>query len=118
MEDPRAILGREAEELVSRRLAADGYRILDRNWRRSWGELDIVAEKDSVLHFIEVKASRRQTDGFAPELRADRRKMIKVERTARTWLASNRYGADTEWQMDVASVIMGAEPDIELFRLE
>ncbi len=115
MPDERAQLGFDAEESVSRHLAARGFRILDRNWRRPWGELDVVAEREGVIHFIEVKASRRLAAGFAPELRADGRKLAKVRRTARTWLIDHRFGSDTEWQVDVASVVMGSTPEIELF---
>lgn len=120
MTDHRMQLGLTAEGLVGDVLTGQGYRILDRNWRRPWGELDVVASKDSVIHFVEVKASRQRVDGFAPELRADWRKMAKVRRTARTWLTAHRYGPDTEWQLDVASVIMkehGA-PEIEIFPQE
>lgn len=91
---------------------------MDTNWRKPWGELDIVASRASVVHFVEVKASARRTQGFEPFLRADARKMHKVRRTAQTWLSAHRYGPDTEWQLDVASVIMNqdrTEPDIEFF---
>ena len=117
----RAQLGQEGEALAGRHLVSEGFRILDRNWRRPWGELDIVASKGGVVHFVEVKASQRRVDGFAPELRADWRKMAKVQRTARTWLTAHHYGPDTEWQIDVASVIMGeegTEPAIEVFPQE
>ena len=106
-------LGLEAEGLVCRHLEGLGFTILDRNWRRPWGELDIVASKQGTIHFVEVKASSRHLMGFEPTVRADPRKMHKVERTARTWLAHKRYTPDTEWQLDVASVIMGDTPDIE-----
>jgi Holliday junction resolvase-like predicted endonuclease len=112
------ILGLEAEKAVGKHLRSLGYTLLDSNWRRPWGELDLVVVRDRVIHFVEVKASTRSTPGFEPFLRADARKMHKVRRTAQTWLSAHRYGPDTEWQMDIASVIMKpapAEPDIELF---
>lgn len=114
----RTQLGLAAEEAVAQHLTQAGFRVLDRNWRRPWGELDIIADKQGVVHFIEVKASRRQVAGFDPFLRADGRKMHKVKRTALTWLSAHRYGPDTEWQMDIASVIMDSalpKPAIELF---
>ncbi len=110
----RTVLGMQAETAVCEHLQKAGFTILDRNWRRPWGELDIVASKQAVIHFIEVKASRKRVGGFEPLVRADWRKMSKVQRTARTWLASRRYGPDTEWQLDVASVIMDIQPEIEL----
>jgi putative endonuclease len=115
MATERMKLGIEAEEAVCRYLQVHHYRILDRNWRRPWGELDIVAWKDSAVHFIEVKASRQHAEGFAPYLRANGWKMHKVHRTAQTWLSAHRYGPETEWQLAVASVIMDpAGPTIEI----
>ena len=111
----RTQLGLAAEEAVCRHLKEKGFSILDRNWRRPWGELDVVALRDGVVHFVEVKASSQQVAGFEPFLRADERKMQKVQRTARTWLATRRYSPETEWQMDVASVIMAEAPEIEIF---
>jgi putative endonuclease len=109
--------GKEAESSVCARLERDGFTVLDRNWRRPWGELDIVARKDGTIHFIEVKASSRLVAGFAPTVRADNRKMVKVQRTARSWLAAHGFGEDVAWQMDVASVIMEPHgPDIDIFR--
>jgi putative endonuclease len=109
--------GFQAESAVCRHLEQLGYRILDRNWRRPWGELDIVARLNGVIHFVEVKASSARIAGFDPVVRADPEKMRKVLRTARTWLAYNRIDDDTEWQLDVASVIMRpAGTQIELLR--
>lgn len=118
MTTERTKLGLAAEEAVCRYLRNRGFSVLDRNWRRPWGELDVVAMCGAVVHFVEVKASSRRLAGFDPFVRADGRKMHKVSRTARTWLAYRRYGPETEWQMDVASVIMDpavAEPEIEFF---
>ncbi len=111
---PAMQFGLEAEERACQWLKEHDYRILDRNWRRPWGELDIVADTQGVVCFIEVKASSKRVTGFEPALRADGRKMHKVMRTAQTWLAQHQYGSDTEWRMDVISVIMnGKEAEIE-----
>lgn len=107
MQTERTTFGLEAEEAGCRWLIEQGYRILDRNWRRPWGELDIVAEHDNVVVFVEVKASAKHVEGFDPFLRADGRKMHKVQRTAQTWLLQHRYGPDTEWRLDVLSIIKG-----------
>lgn len=112
----RQALGREAEELACRYLKKRNFRILGRNWRRPWGELDIIAQHGGVVHFVEVKAARTRVPGFEPFRRADGWKMHKVMRTAQTWLSDHRFGPDTEWQMDLVSVIWGpGEPEIELF---
>lgn len=111
--------GLSAEDAVADMLKNKGFLILDRNWRRPWGELDIVAERGGVVHFVEVKASGRAVSGFEPFRRAGGAKMNKVRRTARTWLAERRYPPDTEWQTDIASVIHGPHSsEIELFLAE
>lgn len=116
MATERTQLGMRAEEAVCRWLTDGGYRVLDRNWRRPWGELDIVAMLGGVIHVIEVKASARLLTGFDPVLRADARKMHKVKRTAQTWLSHHRYAPDTEWQLDIISVIMDPQgPQFEHF---
>jgi putative endonuclease len=114
MPSERTLLGYQAEELACQYLKDNGYAILDRNWRRPWGELDIVAEQSGVIHFVEVKASSKNVAGFDPFLRANGTKMHKVRRTAQTWLSWRRYSPETEWQMDIASVIMEGSV-IELF---
>lgn len=117
MTEERHALGRKAEELTCQYLKAKHFRILGRNWRRPWGELDIIAEQNGVVHFVEVKASRSRVAGFEPFRRADGWKMHKVKRTAQTWLSDHRFGPDTEWQIDLVSIIMGeGDPDIELFQ--
>jgi len=106
----RTTFGLEAEKLACTWLENRGYKILDQNWRRPWGELDIVTEKDNVIAFIEVKASSMKREGFDPFLRANRTKMHKVCRAAKTWLSQHKYGPDTEWQLDIIS---GRELNIE-----
>jgi putative endonuclease len=81
--------GATAERAVCGDLERLGYLILEQNWRRPWGEIDVIAEKDKVIHFVEVKAATRRDEGFEPFLRANGRKMHKVQRTAETWLATS-----------------------------
>lgn len=104
-----SLFGNSAEQATCDWLRGNGFRILDRNWRRPWGELDIVAERSGDIHFVEVKASKELRAGFEPFVRAGYAKMTKVQRTARSWLAAHNFGPDTAWQIDVISVIM--KPD-------
>ncbi len=48
-------LGKQGEELATQHLVMSGYKIRDRNWSFRKAELDIVAEKDGVVVFVEVK---------------------------------------------------------------
>ncbi len=63
----RRRLGDFGERLALQHLKAHGYRIRDRNFRTREGELDIVAERDGVLVFLEVRTRRGQAMGTAAE---------------------------------------------------
>ena len=60
-------VGRAAEQRAAEFIEAAGFTILDRNWRNRWCELDIVARKNSHVHFVEVKYRRNTAYGFASE---------------------------------------------------
>jgi Holliday junction resolvase-like predicted endonuclease len=59
-------IGQLGEDLAVRYLEKEGFRIVDRNYRRPWGELDIVAEKKGRIYFVEVKSVSRE---ILPDLR-------------------------------------------------
>lgn len=50
---------KEAEEAAARFLKRKGYRIIERNYRTRFGEIDIVARYDGYLVFVEVKRDRK-----------------------------------------------------------
>ncbi|MFI6849887.1 YraN family protein [Kitasatospora sp. NPDC050467] len=79
-------LGRYGERVAARRLAEDGLRILDRNWRCVEGELDIVALDGDTLAVCEVKT--RSERGFQqPSEAIDRAKAARLQRLAERWMA-------------------------------
>ncbi len=56
----KAELGKSGEDLACRYLVDKGYRIIERNFRKPWGELDIIAKSlDKTLVFVEVKTMRQ-----------------------------------------------------------
>lgn len=90
----RRRLGQSAEDLAAERLAADGWRIVERNARTRYGELDIVALDGCALVFVEVKGSRRGS-ALGPErpvLAVDARKQRRVRRLATAWIAERSRG--------------------------
>jgi len=97
-------LGFLAENLAARYLEKRGYVVLELNYRKPWGEIDIIAKKEGILVFVEVKANRKIIVGFEPELRANSSKIVKVVRTARTYLAEKKYSPLQEWQIDIISI--------------
>ena len=83
----RQSLGRLGERLAAKHLERLGYRILERNHRTRYGEIDLVAYDKRRLVFIEVKA-RRTGPGRALD-KVDWRKQGQVRLMARAWLAEN-----------------------------
>ena len=85
--DPRHLLGQAAERLAVEHLERLGYRIVERNHRTRYGELDIVACDDETLVFVEVKARR---GAGRPWDNLHERKQAQVRRMAAAYLAEVR----------------------------
>ena len=110
--------GALGEDIARKFLERKGFRIVAMNYRKPWGEIDVIAEKDGIMHFVEVKAVSRSisaTDGsremdYRPEEMATRSKLHKVARTASIYMESKRD--EREFQIDVLGVIMDSEKKI------
>jgi putative endonuclease len=71
------VLGTEGEALAVQWLQERGFMLLHRNWRHSYYEVDIIASRETVLHFIEVKTRRSKKFG-EPEESVDKKKIINL----------------------------------------
>lgn len=101
----RTQFGNLAENLARRYLESKGYEIIERNYRKPWGEIDIIVFKDDVCVFVEVKANSREFIGnFNPELRVDSKKLGKIIKTAELYMANEAVRISHDWQVDVISV--------------
>ena len=89
MRDSRRTLGDEGEGRAEAYLRQRGFRILGRNVRSPLGELDLVADDQGVLVFVEVKRRRTGTFGGAIEA-VDARKRAKLIQLAAQYLAQHR----------------------------
>lgn len=112
----RQTIGRTGEDLVATRLRASGWRIVERNARTRFGELDIVAMDGQTLVFVEVKAIR-QGSAFGPErpvLAIDRRKQQRIRRLATAWMTERRTGGPyyEEIRLDAVGVTLSRSGDV------
>ena len=95
--------GQEWERLAARRLEAEGYEIRERNFRAKAGEIDLVAEENGVLCFIEVKG--RAGAGFgAPADAVTLAKQRRIFRAAEEYLRRRRLGSP-RCRFDVVSIV-------------
>jgi putative endonuclease len=94
-EDPKTF-GNESETLATHFLEEEGFVILERNYfARKLGEIDIIASRDDVLHFIEVKSGK--TD-FDPVYNVTPSKLRKVINSAHYYMKTK--GLDTVFSID------------------
>lgn len=102
-------LGRAGEDRAARHLTERGYRILDRNWRCSQGEIDIIAECGGMLCIVEVK-TRRSLDFGHPFDAVDDRKRERLWRLGYAWCREHTdLARDRMLRVDVIGVI-GSDP--------
>ena len=85
-DDQRPRLGQLGEQLATEHLIRRGFRIVERNYRTRWGELDIVAFDGRTLAFCEVKTRRLSGPGRSPLESVHARKQSKVRKMAGSWL--------------------------------
>ena len=96
-------LGDIGENLACVFLEKRGFEILERNYLRKWGEIDIVTKKDGVIRFIEVKSvSRGTTPGYRPEDNMHPWKLKRLARAMQTYLLEKKL--DCDWQLDLITV--------------
>lgn len=105
-------LGDIGENIACQFLEKHGFEVVERNYLRKWGEIDIVAKKGNVIHFVEVKSVSCVTppvqalalDSFRPEDNMHPWKLKRLSRTIQTYLLHKKL--DCDWQLDLVTVKM------------
>lgn len=114
MSSKRKLLGSEGEQRAARYLEQQGYRILERNYQASCGEIDLIALDRGELVFVEVKT--RSTDAYgSPELAVTPRKQQRMIRAALGYV-KHRGMHQVPCRFDVVAVRTGAAGGIDVIR--
>lgn len=95
-------IGNLGEEIVANYLVENGYEILARNYLKSYGEIDIVAFKNDVVCFIEVKARKNTKYGY-PREAVNFYKQQRIIKASQTYLIENNL-TNYIMRFDVAEV--------------
>lgn len=114
MTHARQRLGQRGERLAEQYLTSHGLTILERNYRCSAGEMDLIAQDGPTMVFVEVRTRRGQGYG-TPEDSITSRKQAHLLAVAQTYLYEHSLG-DAAWRIDVVAVEMSARG--ELLRVE
>ncbi len=96
-------LARQGEDWAARYLQARGYRILGRNVRTPYGEIDIVAQDGDQVVFVEVKTRTTRAFGW-PEDAITPRKLAHMLAAAEHYLAEHDPQAQWSWRLDVLAL--------------
>lgn len=116
-------VGIAGEKAAGLFLVKRGFKIIETNYRKRWGEIDIIAEKDGRVRFVEVKTLSREIGkvevsremSHQPEDMVNKGKLRKVARTASLYMESKRD--KREYQIDVVAVFVDMDRRIARCRL-
>lgn len=99
-------IGEIGEEFAVKFLNKKKYKILERNYRKRFGEIDIIAENKNYIVFVEVKT--RHTDSMTSAADAvNRQKQLKIIKTASLYLAENE--TEKFCRFDVCEVYVNSD---------
>jgi putative endonuclease len=107
-------IGKIGEEIACKWLISRGFTIIQQNYWKKLGEIDIVARETEKIHLIEVKSVSYGTkddldyavshETWRPEENVHKDKQRKLKNAIQAWLIENKY--EGEWQIDILSVQM------------
>jgi uncharacterized protein (TIGR00252 family) len=93
--------GQKAEQTVADLLEEQGFEIIDRNWKTKVCEIDLVAQKDKTIYFVEVKYRRSEAQGGGFEYITSQ-KLHRMNFAAQVWQQNYRWNGD--FQLMAAAV--------------
>ena len=115
-------IGKIGENVAVKFLVKHGFLILDKNYTKKWGELDIVAERKNKLHFIEVKSVTKNLNTVILYPKIDEKiqgidtwraednmhpwKLKRMSRTIQTYLLFKKIPDEKEWEADLLVVYL------------
>lgn len=115
----KQVVGRIGEDCVCKYLQKNGYKVVDRNYLKKWGEIDIVVVKAKKIHFVEVKSvscvtlpikgknvAHETRDGYRAEDNMHPWKLQRLGRVIQSYLLDKDISDDIEWQFDLATVLV------------
>jgi putative endonuclease len=103
----KRIKGDIGESVAEKYLKNKGFFVLERNYWKPWGEIDIVAEKDNVLRFVEVKTVTREAGTqikVLPEENFHPAKLKRLHRAIQTYILDHKVPDSKDWMVDLACV--------------
>ncbi len=112
-------IGKLGEDIAVKYLENHGYSVLERNYRKPWGEIDIIASenipknqflalKSQELVFFEVKTQNQRFE-WRPEENITRHKKHQLSRIIMTYLKEHKIPENQDWRIDVLAIKLDFE---------
>lgn len=94
-------IGQRAELAAAEHLKARGYKIIERNWRTKWCEIDIVAKRNDTMYFVEVKYRSSESQGTGLDYITSQ-KLRQMRFAAEFWVQAHNFNGN--YQLAVVAV--------------
>jgi putative endonuclease len=120
MKNPKEI-GILGEDIAVEYLKSNGYKIISRNFKKPFGEIDIIAKsKNNVVVFFEVKALNENDFGFLPEDQMNYLKIKKLKKICNYYILKNNnlINKINGWQIDLIAIIFKKDNSFEIKHYE
>ena len=111
----KAEIGRRGEDIAVAYLRRNGYLICATNWRQGRYEIDIVAQKVGMTHFVEVK-TRSAISLSTPEQAVTKSKVAALRHAASVYLAQNRVMGEVEFDLLAVDLFPDGAYDVRIIR--
>ncbi len=117
-------IGDIGEGIACTYLRREGFALIQQNYWKPWGEIDIIAKKENILRFVEVKSVSRESSSnlsretVRPEENMHPKKVQRLHRAIQTYLLDKKVPESVAWQIDLACVYIDLEAKkgrVELF---
>ncbi len=115
--DPRRALGAMGETLVAGWYEQHGYVVVERNWRRNEGEIDLIVSRNRTYVFCEVKTRSSEAFGTPAEA-VSYAKRARLRHLAARWLSEEAPRPAREIRFDVAAVIVPSAGSVSIDVIE
>jgi len=108
-------LGAIGEKIAGDFLKGKRYKIVDKNYSNKFisgplrGEIDIIAKKDGIIAFVEVKTASSAGLFISPEEKVNFAKQKKLMKAAESWLIEKKIPLDSKWQIDIIAIEMDSQ---------
>jgi putative endonuclease len=109
------ITGSTGETMAAKYIIENGFALLHQNWRHSHCEVDIIASKENVLHFIEVKTRRSKKFGL-PEDAVSKKKIRNLINASEEYLF--QFPQWSRIQFDILAIMILTNEPVEYFFIE